>query len=132
MPTIFVLAVTGVLKDEGYVDKEVKMMPRRDGTGPVGAGRMTGRGQGLCTGFAAPVYGKPGEVGYGFGGGHGCRRMFHASVVPGRARFGYPVYTGANEKPTGEREILSNQAEYLERQLQQVKKRLSRLLDDEE
>lgn len=26
-------------------------MPRRDGTGPMGAGLMTGRGLGFCTGF---------------------------------------------------------------------------------
>ena len=25
-------------------------MPRRDGTGPIGAGSMTGRGLGFCTG----------------------------------------------------------------------------------
>ncbi|NLY09691.1 MAG: DUF5320 domain-containing protein, partial [Tissierellia bacterium] len=28
-------------------------MPRRDGTGPMGAGSMTGRGFGLCTGANA-------------------------------------------------------------------------------
>jgi len=28
--------------------KEVKRMPRRDGTGPMGEGKMTGRGLGNC------------------------------------------------------------------------------------
>ena len=32
-------------------------MPRRDGTGPMGAGSMTGRGLGLCTGANAVKYG---------------------------------------------------------------------------
>lgn len=29
--------------------KEVRVMPRRDGTGPIGMGSMTGRGAGFCT-----------------------------------------------------------------------------------
>ena len=37
-------------------------MPRGDGTGPVGMGRMTGRGAGFCAGFAAPGCANP--VGY--------------------------------------------------------------------
>jgi hypothetical protein len=28
--------------------KEVSVMPKRDGTGPMGNGRMTGRGRGAC------------------------------------------------------------------------------------
>ena len=43
-------------------------MPRRDGTGPIGAGAATGRGLGLCTGVNA--------AGYGAGFGFGCRRGF--------------------------------------------------------
>ncbi|OFI06320.1 hypothetical protein CLOACE_10930 [Clostridium acetireducens DSM 10703] len=31
-------------------------MPRRNGTGPMGAGSMTGRGLGLCTGANAVKY----------------------------------------------------------------------------
>jgi len=37
--------------------KEVKSMPRRNGTGPMGAGSMTGRGLGLCTGASVVKYG---------------------------------------------------------------------------
>ncbi|NLV49386.1 MAG: DUF5320 domain-containing protein, partial [Clostridiales bacterium] len=40
-------------------------MPRGDGTGPMGMGRMTGRGAGYCAGFAAPGYSNP--VGYAGG-----------------------------------------------------------------
>ena len=46
-------------------------MPRRDGSGPMGQGSMTGRGAGVCTG--ASGYGN----GTGFGrGAFGCRRGF--------------------------------------------------------
>lgn len=46
-------------------------MPRRDGTGPMGLGAMTGRGLGACTGVNAPVYG-----GFGFGWRRGVGRGF--------------------------------------------------------
>mgnify|MGYP001767506792 CR=1 FL=1 len=41
-------------------------MPRKDGTGPTGAGPMTGRGAGPCGGGAAG-----GGLGRGFGRGRG-------------------------------------------------------------
>lgn len=41
-------------------------MPRRDGTGPIGMGRVTGRGMGLCN--AAKALGAIGGLGLG------CRR----------------------------------------------------------
>ena len=49
-------------------------MPRRDGTGPMGAGSMTGRGLGLCTGANAVKYGA--GLGMGLGLGLACRRCF--------------------------------------------------------
>ena len=49
-------------------------MPRRDGTGPMGAGSMTGRGLGLCTGANAVKYGA--GIGMGLGRGLACRRGF--------------------------------------------------------
>ena len=49
-------------------------MPRRDGTGPTGAGAMTGRGLGACTGAEAVNYG--GGRGRGIGLGRGCGRGF--------------------------------------------------------
>jgi len=45
-------------------------MPRGDRTGPAGAGPMTGRGAGLCTGNAMPGYLNP-VAGRGFGMGMG-------------------------------------------------------------
>ena len=113
-------------------------MPRGDRTGPMGMGRMTGRGAGYCAGFAVPGYANPmgyaGGFGYGFGRGRGFRRMFNATGWPGWAcyGYGYPAYVGVDEATPDEKEFLSNQAEYLERQLQQVKKRLSSLEEDKE
>jgi len=43
-------------------------MPRRDGTGPIGVGAMTGRNLGSCTVVNAVKYGA------GFGFGLACRR----------------------------------------------------------
>ena len=37
--------------------KEVKSMPRRNGTGPMGAGSMTGRGLGISTSASVVKYG---------------------------------------------------------------------------
>ncbi len=41
------------------------MMPRRDGTGPLGRGAMTGRGLGDCTDANPVGY----DEDYGYGGG---------------------------------------------------------------
>ncbi len=49
-------------------------MPRRDGTGPMGMGSMTGRGLGACAGVNAPVYGGGFRRGCGRGFGQGFGR----------------------------------------------------------
>jgi len=103
-------------------------MPRGDGTGPMGMGRMTGRGAGFCAGFAAPGYANYA----GFGCGRGFRRMFYATGLPGWARLGYPAYAGTYEPALGEKELLSRQAELLKSQLEQVKKRLSSFKENAE
>jgi len=106
-------------------------MPRGDRTGPMGMGPMTGRGTGYCNGFAAPGYANPAQlaVGYGcgFGRGRGHRNMFRATGMPGWARYGYPAYTDPNTAAFDEKTFLIKQAEFLDNQLQQVKKRLSSL-----
>lgn len=107
-------------------------MPRGNGTGPIGMGPGTGRGAGFCAGSAAPGYVNPVGFGCGFGGRHGFRRMFYATGLPGYVRFGYPAYTGVNEAAADEKEVLSRQAEFLESQLQQVKKRLSAFKENDE
>jgi hypothetical protein len=54
-------------------------MPRGDRTGPLGAGPMTGRGAGICTGAGAPGFAGGGRgrgMGFGCGGGRGLGRGF--------------------------------------------------------
>lgn len=111
-------------------------MPRGDGTGPMGTGAMSGRGAGYCNGFATPGYANPagfaGGLGGGFGRGRGFRRMYYATGIPGRARCGYPAYAPGTAAAFDEKAFLSNQAELLENQLAQIKKRLSSLAEETE
>lgn len=109
-------------------------MPRGDGTGPAGAGPMSGRGAGFCAGFTVPGYADTtpgrgfgrgrGARSRGFGGGRGWRNMFHATGLPGWMRFGA---AGANSEPRSEKKVLQNQAEALQAQLDIIKKRLGEL-----
>lgn len=107
-------------------------MPRGDGTGPMGAGPLTGRGAGLCADYTAPGYANPVGRGVGFGGGRGFRRNCYATGLPFKARFGYPAYCGMSEEAVGEKEFLSRQAKILEIRLEEVKKRLTSLEKDAE
>ena len=111
-------------------------MPRADRTGPMGMGPMTGRGAGYCNGFAAPGYTNPDGfargLGCGLGRGRGHRNMFRATGMPGWARYGYPASAGPSEASFDEKTLLTKQAEFLENQLQQVKKRLSSLNEEAE
>lgn len=110
-------------------------MPRGDRTGPMGMGPMTGRGAGYCNGFAAPGFANPvgfkGGFGCGFGRGRGHRNMFRATGMPGWGHEHY-AYSGSRAATFDEKAFLTNQAELLENQLQQVKKRLSSLNEEVE
>lgn len=112
-------------------------MPRGDRTGPLGMGPMSGHGAGYCHGFDAPgcVNNEPGFAGRrgsgrgaarGFGRGmrRGYRNMFYATGMPGWVCRRFFPYAGA---APDEKTFLSNQAAFLERQLQQIKSRLSSL-----
>lgn len=106
-------------------------MPRGNGTGPMGAGPMTGRVTGYCAGFAAPGFANfigGGGLGRGMGqsgrgGGRGMRFGF-------RNRFYAPeaVQTPAISADQ-EKEYLANEAKALENELETVKKRLNELAD---
>lgn len=110
-------------------------MPGRDGTGPQGAGPMTGRGAGRCAGLNTPGYANPvagrGFRGLGFGrggGGRGRRNSFWATGLPGWMRFGW----GVQNAPTAsagdtERSMLLGQAEILREQIDAIKNRLDAL-----
>jgi hypothetical protein len=86
-------------------------MPREDGTGPAGAGPMTGRQAGRCAGNEAPGYvtagpGRGMAMGFGRRGGggggggwRGRRSMFRAGGMPawGRQWDVPPVMTAQQE-----------------------------------
>ena len=77
-------------------------MPRRDGTGPMERGSMTGRGVGVCTGSNAAKYGA------GFGLGLGCRR-------------GYGRNTNVDQiTPETQIELLQEQNDVLQRRLEAI------------
>jgi len=118
-------------------------MPRGDRTGPMGMGPMTGRAAGYCAGYDAPGYMNPVPgrgFGMGWGGGWGrgwrWRHWYHATGLPGWARFGrapawgYGPYTGPVTREQ-EVESLKAQAGWLKEQLDTVKECLAELEKEE-
>lgn len=107
-------------------------MPRMDGTGPMGQGAMTGRGQGNCqeNGNAKRLgvgYGK--GVGCGRGNGMGCsygvnnaRRMSYGKGFGFKANL-----ENSNIAPLQQDELslLKSQANMLENTLNNVKSKIS-------
>ena len=127
-------------------------MPRGDRTGPLGAGPMTGRGVGICAGYDTPGYMNP-SFGGGFGrgrgrgfgrgfqgGGRGWRHQYYATGLPGWARgYAYPdQYPGrfpigsnptmtSKDAQTEELTYLTEQAQYFEGVLNDIKTRVNQL-----
>ena len=109
-------------------------MPRGDRTGPMGQGPMTGRGMGYCAGYDVPGFlnrpwGYGGFRGGGRGGGfgRGWRHRFYATGVPGWMAGGYPYYGPPVQSPENELKALKEEAAFLEKSLEEVRKRLSEL-----
>ena len=122
--------------------KGVIKMPGGDGTGPRGAGRMTGRGAGYCAGnqvpgYANPVPGRGRGAGYGLGRGRGWGRGrgFRHGWAGYGAGWGYPYEAdpyygnpGAPEfTPEQEAEALKSQAKALEGEIDSINKRIKEL-----
>ena len=106
-------------------------MPRRDGTGPMGTGSMTGRGLGLCGGVRA---GKS-DAGVERGAGFACRRGgggLGFDLGRGRSRGsgsgfgqGSARNMAVNQIPFGtSKELLMEQKEILQSQLDAINKQL--------
>lgn len=110
------------------IKKGGDIMPRGNGTGPMGMGPMKGREAGLCAGFAVPGYANPFGCGFGFGPRRGFRRRYNATGLPWWAGFIKP-YLGAPyfESDVDEKDFLKKQAKFLEDQLEEIKKRLDEL-----
>jgi len=132
-------------------------MPGGDRTGPMGMGAMTGRGMGLCGGYATSGYMQPGwgyggGFGRGFGrgrggggGGRGFRNRFYATGVPGWAwgqgapavpygaasvPYGAVPYGSAPTKE-GELDFLKQQADYFQGALEDLRVRMAELEGEE-
>ena len=105
-------------------------MPRGDGSGPMGAGPMTGRAAGYCAGYATPGFANPVGGGMGLGrgvrgggrGGFGFRNRFYATGIPGRAVAAPPALT-----PEQEQTYLDNEIKALEDELKSARERSEEL-----
>ena len=121
-------------------------MPRGNATGPMGMGPRTGRGMGLCSGYArpgfmnnspAPGFGAGFGFGYGYGrgfggggrgfggGGRGRRNQYWAMGRPGGAGFGWSAAPYGQPDPEFEKQFLKNQADALQSDLDIIRKRLN-------
>jgi hypothetical protein len=119
------------------------IMPRGDRTGPWGIGAMSGRGAGFCAGVGMPGYANPvpgrgfgmgfgrgrgaWDRGFGGGGGRGRRNMFYATGLPGWMRFGGYDAPWSAPDPAREKVNLQAQAEALQSELAEIKKRLAEI-----
>jgi hypothetical protein len=112
-------------------------MPGGNGTGPSGMGPMTGRVAGFCAGYSVPGFmnfagGRAYRgAGLGFGAGGRGRRNRYATGVPGRARIGYAMPEWGSYEADGgdERQLLKQQADYLQRSIDQINKRIQEIED---
>jgi|WetSurMetagenome_2_1015567.scaffolds.fasta_scaffold00229_24 hypothetical protein len=101
-------------------------MPRGDGPGPAGMGPVTGRGAGVCAGFAMPGFmnSLPGWE-RGMGRGRGCGRGM------GRRRlwagWGYPPAAYPETVPRDEIEMLKERAARFGEALDKINKRIAEL-----
>lgn len=121
-------------------------MPRGDRTGPAGMGPMTGRAAGYCAGYGVPGFANPIAGGMGFGRGMGYGRGMGFGFRGGRggrwgAGYGYgvPYAMPYAAPPSGavpyiaeptrqqQAEALQDQADYLEKSLAEIRKRLAEL-----
>ncbi len=92
-------------------------MPRRDGTGPVGAGSMTGRGLGLCTGGNVAENGtdRGSRFGLGLRGRRGGSRSFGRCIVKNQ------------DSSKTQKELLEERKAMLQNRLEVIDKQLENL-----
>ena len=93
--------------------KEVLNMPGRDGTGPMGAGTMTGRGLGPCAGAGALKLGAGLAIGLGLG--LACRHGF------GRG------FANSRTSPKTQKKLLNEQKTMLQDRLEAIEKQMENL-----
>ncbi len=106
-------------------------MARRDGSGPMGQGPMTGRAMGYCAGEVARrrVYNRgadfAGGLGYGRGAGRGIRRRNFSC----RTGFG-GYYVDEPVNTMSDKEWLKEEKSLLENRLNLIEEELDNLSDE--
>ncbi len=101
-----------------------------NGTGPQGAGPMTGHGGGYCMSYVSPD--SKFNRRFSRGGGRGWRHWCHATGLPRWTSRGpgiTPLSTVFAPPLSGKKELsfLKEQVEYLEKALEQTKNRINEL-----
>ncbi len=102
-------------------------MPGFDGTGPMGAGPLTGGGRGYCGpygstyGFYGPGFRAGFGPGWGYGRGFGWSGYAPPYAYPYGAPYPYAV------RPEDELNMLKNQADMIRADLDAIKKRIESL-----
>jgi len=110
-------------------------MPQGDGTGPNGAGPMTGRAMGYCAGFNSPGFM---NLGFGRGAGRGMafRRGFgrgfawRARAMPIQVAVPQtvqPVMQPAVITKDEEKQYLQEELKILKQEMQEIEKRLKEI-----
>jgi len=120
---------------KGHEQGGVKM-PRFDGSGPMGAGPMTGGGRGYCRPAGVGTRRLPGESTYygrgmafgrgfrgGFGFGRGIRRGF--------GRGFYPYFPAFGETSADDLGALKQEADSIKTALNSIQRRISELEDSD-
>ncbi|MCF8019330.1 MAG: DUF5320 domain-containing protein [Vallitaleaceae bacterium] len=95
-------------------------MARRDGTGPMGLGPLTGRGLGVCAGSRAVRYGAGLGMGLGLGLKMACRCGFGHGY--GRNTMNVDQSTNLSQK-----DRLHEEKEILQKRLEAIGKALEKL-----
>ncbi len=93
------------------ISREVTEMPGRDGTGPAGAGALTGRGLGPCAGTR--MFARGAGCGFGAGMGLAQRRGFRGGFC-----------RDCTFERMSEKEMLLDQKNRLQRRLNAIEKQL--------
>ena len=101
-------------------------MPRGDRTGPEGLGPMTGRAAGYCAGFRHAGYASDGPGGYCHDYGRGYGRSYGHGYHWGYGARYWPA-AGVPLPEESEKLFLEGEITYLEKRLQEVRKRLDDL-----
>lgn len=107
-------------------------MPGRDGTGPYGAGPLTGRGaglrEGMCTGLATFRYNYPGP-GFALWANKGREigRIPWIASLFNEQTAGSGDYEDTFKKQKDEKEYLTKAADILKMRLQEINNRLKEI-----